>query len=131
MSELRWLDRRAMPPLPYLLLCTTQEEFEQARQHCKTSEADRWVGQTSDASTHIWKNEHGELVTVVCLQHREDLDVAQALALLVHEAVHVSQAYFELLGELAPSREFQAYVTQAISQELMTEWLGRRGLMLS
>lgn len=54
----------------------------------------------------------------------------QTLALLVHEAVHVAQAYWRELGEDEPSDEFMAYTVQQVAQYLMEEhmsWMERKG----
>lgn len=55
----------------------------------------------------------------------------QDIALLVHESIHVAQAYWESIGEDKPSEEFMAYTVQSISQYLIDEhkaWRKRKGL---
>ena len=49
-------------------------------------------------------------------------------ALLVHEAVHVWQAFCEDIGEKSPSDEFEAYSIQSISYELMTAYANKTSL---
>lgn len=80
------------------------------------------VSQGKDATTNFLKNKKGNTVAIVLLyDHSEDL--TSTLALIVHEAVHIWQEIKQILGEHDPSKEFEAYSIQAISQELMTEYL--------
>lgn len=59
------------------------------------------------------------------------LNLAEALAhtgveiagLLVHEAVHIWQDWCAMYGEKDPSKEFEAYAIQSISQRLMEEYV--------
>lgn len=56
-------------------------------------------------------------------------DSPQDIALLVHESVHVAQAYWDDIGEESPSSEFMAYTVQQVAQYLMEEhcdWLARK-----
>lgn len=53
------------------------------------------------------------------------IDVA---ALLVHEAMHVWQAFCEHVGEKSPSDEFEAYSIQSIFHELMTAYANKTSL---
>jgi hypothetical protein len=52
----------------------------------------------------------------------EGITGLQVAALLVHEAVHVWQLFRESIGEHGPSKEFEAYSIQAISQRLMERY---------
>ncbi len=45
-------------------------------------------------------------------------DATEDIGLLAHEATHVAQGYFRAIGEEEPSDEFQAYMIQAVTQEL-------------
>ena len=45
--------------------------------------------------------------------------------MLVHEAVHVWQAYCREIGERNPGDEQEAYAVQSIAQELMAEFARR------
>lgn len=70
-----------------------------------------------------------ERIFIVYLGDCEDMPYEEALALLVHEAVHIQQEFFRRIGEQEPADEEQAYVVQAISQCLMFEhrkWLSKR-----
>lgn len=45
--------------------------------------------------------------------------------MLIHEAVHVWQAYSANMGETNPGDEQEAYAIQSISQELLAEYARR------
>lgn len=87
-----------------------------------------WVANGADATTHVLENQEHGLAAVVCLGdvgQRSPVDVA---ALLVHEAVHVWQAFCEHIGEKSPSNEFEAYSIQALSCELMAAYANKTPL---
>ena len=58
-------------------------------------------------------------VTYVVLTNfsKKDTKTERRLA-LVHEAVHCADMYFSYIGELNPSKEMRAYVTQGIAETL-------------
>lgn len=116
-----WLDRSLIIG-PYLCLCTTEKDYHAVMDYLKVPAHQRrpWVGKRADATTHLLENQDHGLAAVVCLgdvSRRSPVDVA---ALLVHEAVHVWQAFCEHIGEKSPSDEFEAYSVQSISYELLS-----------
>ena len=116
-----WLDRSLIIG-PYLCLCTTEKDYHAVLDYLKVPAHQRrpWVGKRADATTHLLENQDHGLVAVVCLgdvSRRSPVDVA---ALLVHEAVHVWQAFCEDIGEKSPSDEFEAYSIQRISYQLLS-----------
>ncbi len=62
---------------------------------------------------------------MVCLRETEGRKPVEVAGLLVHEAVHVWQAYADHIGEAQPGREQEAYAIQCIAQELMAEFARR------
>ena len=122
----RWLDRRIARPGPYLALCLSAEEFRAAIAHLKVTEFPAWINRGADATVHFFENPDGKTVAVVCLadsrKRREPVEVA---GMLVHEAVHVWQAYCREIGERNPGDEQEAYAVQSIAQELMAEFARR------
>lgn len=117
---MKWLDRDLIQG-PYMTLATTEREFHKAMDHCEVSKHDRpqWVSENADATVHHLTNPQGEMVEIVCIKLRPDTTGIQVAAMLVHEAVHIWQRWRESIGEDEPSREFEAYSIQTISQRLM------------
>jgi hypothetical protein len=72
---------------------------------------------------------HGENLALVCIAVPEDGSTSgvQIASLLVHEAVHIWQRICEIIGEVTPSSEFEAYSIQHISQELMNSYAEQTG----
>ncbi len=58
----------------------------------------------------------------MCVRAWEGRDPVEVAGLLVHEAVHVWQAYAQSIGERTPGEEQEAYAIQGIAQELMAEF---------
>lgn len=76
------------------------------------------------AATMHWLDDTtgtGESVAIVCIdpEKAKDLDGIQLACLIVHEAVHVFQNICQHWGEDSPSKEFEAYSIQRLSQQLM------------
>jgi hypothetical protein len=53
---------------------------------------------------------------------REKTNPEGVVALLVHEAVHLWQYIKEDIGEHNPSKEFEAYAIQNLTQELLQSY---------
>ena len=122
MAKIKWLDRRIARPGPYLTLCISESEFDSALRHCKVKDRPKWVNDNADATAHHLINETGDTVVVICIRDTLNRTPVEIAGLLVHESVHVWQAYCEMIGETSPGREQEAYAIQTISQELMTEF---------
>lgn len=119
----RWLDRRIAAPGPHLTLCLSEAEFRAAILPLKPPSVPRWV--TSGATMHTFEHERNGLCCIVCLQDWRGRKPVEVAGLLVHEAVHVFQAYCDDIGERSPAPEQQAYGIQAIAQELLAEFARR------
>jgi hypothetical protein len=72
----------------------------------------------SFATVHFFES-NGKQVALVCMPLKDAITSVQYYACLVHEAVHIWQRHCELIGEVSPSSEMEAYAVQTISQELM------------
>ena len=122
---MKWLDRHTVRT-PHMILCLSAKEYARVVDHCKVPSPDAWIDERRQAAcVHTWERE-GVLTCVVCL-HPNTLneDPIEVAGTLVHESVHIFQQLCDSIGERNPSREFEAYSIQRISQELMTEFRRR------
>jgi hypothetical protein len=102
-------------------LCLSQEDFSKELRRLKISgDIPMIKNEWSSATVHKVSQSNGDFVAIVALGGEvKKLELEQVYSLLVHEAVHLWQWQCDLIGEDAPSEEFEAYGIQAISQELM------------
>lgn len=66
----------------------------------------------------LYNKTTGKEICIVCINTGKSPDPNEICGLLVHEASHIQDYVFKLIGEKKPSEEFKAYTIQAISQEL-------------
>ena len=131
-KKAKWLSRSLIVG-PYFALCTSEAEFKATMKHMKVLDGayPKWLTTPqSDATTHFFDTNGGQLAAVVCIRVPDSVTSIQVAALLVHEAVHIWQRYCSWIGEDSPSDEFEAYSIQHIAQEFMTayaEKLNKRG----
>lgn len=126
-SSSKWLERSFLQG-PYLTLCTNEKQFRKALKHLKFHD---WAtlpplgSQHANATTHHFVNPEGSQVAIVYMPPppaESRVDNIQVVALLAHEAVHVWQEYVASIGEKEPSREFEAYAIQTITERLLYEY---------
>lgn len=119
-----WLDRRLGSLGPYLTLCLSHDEFTAVMSHLGSKEVPHWC--RKDAAVHTFDHADGGVCCVVCLGDTSARSGVEIAGLLVHEAVHVWQAWCDDVGEREPGCEQEAYGVQAIAQELMAEYARRK-----
>lgn len=90
-----------------------------------SDEVPDWVSPNASATMHTLPNHEGTMACVVCIRDWKGKDPCAVAALLVHEAVHVWQAYCRDIGERDPGSEQEAYGIQYIAQELLAEFARR------
>ena len=122
--KLRWLDRGTVYA-PRMVLCLSEAEYLAAVKHCNVKNPGGWIDEERQvACVHTWELA-GSLVCVVCLAPPEDWDPISIAATLTHESVHIFQRLCDSIGEDRPSREFEAYSIERISERLMREYARR------
>jgi hypothetical protein len=122
--ETKWLDRSLIVG-PHLALVLSEKEFHQAMKDCHIPKPERgaWLKNSyCDATVHHLENPQGSQCCIVALRVTKKHSIMQVNAMLVHEAVHIWQAFKQHIGERKPSREFEAYSIQAIAQRLMESY---------
>lgn len=110
------------PPAPAMCLCKSSKEFERVLNYLKVPKENRprWLSERAYGCVHHFENDEGEHVAVVCVT--PGLDNILAVAVLVHEAVHVWQKWAEMYDEKQPGQEQEAYAIQFITTELVKEY---------
>lgn len=126
--KVHWLDRTLIIG-PYLCLCKTEDELIAAYKHCKIDyplDTDLRFPDRGSASTIQLENPDGELVIIVTVGDRTGYSREETSAILVHEASHVVDAFFEHIKETTPSSEFKAYCMQAVTEKLLEDYKRKR-----
>lgn len=123
---MQWLDRTLVTSPYHIGLCTTPEAFAKELERLnvpKDRRPDFLSTVHAHATTHYFEQNvipmRYSAIVCVCPKQSKGQSIQAIHALLVHEAVHIWQSVKECLGEKEPSREFEAYSIQHISQELM------------
>lgn len=125
MKRPKWLLRDLIVG-PYVCLVTSQAECNRAFKDAGLKETVPWIASDhSDASVHYFDNPKGEQCYVVAIRLRDGISGIQVAGLLTHEAVHIFQGFCERIGEHQPSKEFEAYSIQSISQRLLDAYAER------
>lgn len=122
--KLNWLARDLMVG-PYVTLVCSEKRFDRAMRKCGIKKADRphWIKtEHAHATVHFLENSKKEAVAIVAIRDHKDRDPVEVVGLLIHEAVHIWQDFAERIGEVAPSKEFEAYAIQSISQRLIAAY---------
>jgi hypothetical protein len=122
----KYLDRSLLwSPIAYGL-CTTEAEYRREVKRLGVISPSPFLCRpTAGATTHFLDSSDatniafGDIVAIVCIRRRDDVDPINVAALLCHEAVHIFQWVCARIGEEKPSDEFQAYSIQWIAQQLM------------
>lgn len=124
-QSFKWLNRRVAQLGPYLTLCLSEEEQAHALRGMTKEYVQFPLSGALCTTLHHQKT--GEMCAVVSVskQSQERCNAIEMAGLLIHEAVHVWQAYAEDIGEVRPGREQEAYAIQGVSQELLDEYARR------
>lgn len=117
-----WLDRTLVRSPFYYCLCLTKKQFRHKLKECGIDENERHkFTKDDDSGKARWYESNGKQFVFICLTPN-DHDLVEVHGLLVHEAIHMWQWIKEYYGEEAPSKEFEAYSLQNITQSLFEEY---------
>lgn len=109
-------------PQPYLILVTSQKEYDKVFTHLKAS-PDVWLDPGLAACVTELEGTRGGQVIVVSIRITDN--EADMVSTLVHESVHVKQRWLRHWGEDTPGVETEAYMTETIFTAL-TEALTKK-----
>lgn len=117
---IKWLDRTLIQSPVHIALCTDEKSFHKELKRLGLPREPYICGEYANATTSKYEHKPtGKLCAIVTIKPQKHWHRAGIDALLVHEAVHIWQWIKEILGEHDPSKEFEAYSIQAISQYLI------------
>ena len=127
-SKLKWLDRTLIESPYHFGLCLSEKDFHKTLKRMNVAK-DEWPSfmktPQANATVHYFECD-GSYSAIVCLGSTKGIQLEQVYAMFVHEAVHIWQAIKDHIGEDEPSKEFEAYSIQAISQRLMFAYKERK-----
>lgn len=110
--------------LPYFCLVTSEEEFYKQVKKYNIKSTPLY----SDGLAHTYSYKFDNcIVCIVSLGNVEKYSSIEVASFLVHEAVHVWQAYCSFIGEDKPGSEQEAYVIEHISRELFESYSKKLG----
>jgi hypothetical protein len=121
-----WLDRSGFTMPVYYTLVTTQAMMDQETKRLGAKHYVQ-INNGSGATTHFLECESNDnKCAIVSIDHAKNVERGRSgiviAAMLCHEAMHIAQEVFDMVGEKYPSSEFEAYLVQRISLELMSEY---------
>lgn len=119
--KVQWCDRKLVVSHYYYCLVLNEETYEEELKSLdiKLSMAGPWISQGSRATAHFFEHASGRLIAIVCLNDSSKMTAVEKVSILVHEAVHIWQYICNAIGENNPSKEFEAYSIQSITEELL------------
>jgi hypothetical protein len=125
MSKSHWLDRSLFTSPYYYRLCLTEVDYHKELKRLKLPK-EKWPSFLNNdhcgGTLHEFISSNGTLCAIICIEVKEEHNIAQIHALLVHEAMHLWRWIREHLGENDPSIELEAYAVQSLSQRLFESY---------
>lgn len=127
--KVNWLDN-GMRLIPSFALVFNEDEYfavfrdinskyRHPYEFNKPENASGWV--------RYLRNSNDDVICLVCLcEDFMKYTLAELCGLMAHEAVHIFQELCAVRGEKEPSKEFQAYTIQHITQQLIQELFSRK-----
>lgn len=127
-----WLDRNTNK-LPFFTLTGSDDIYRDVCKHLKIEYPEKYIPDNASACVHYYEDEDKKSVCVVSLDIMKWLekDQADVLALLVHEASHVVDEHFLVMGERKPAPEQRAYALQYVSGELFIEYRRQKEALIA
>ena len=124
MTTKLWLSRRLIDLPMYYALCTKESQFYRLLKTLGAPKVPYLSSSSANATTHFLETGGATShAAIVCLQEKVSARPVEVYGLLVHEAVHIKQEAFALIGEKSPGDEIEAYTVQSISQALIDSYL--------
>ncbi len=98
----------------YVGFTTSRKAFKrEVKRLCKDYDFP-FVGKGAGGTTHSLYNPKGELCCIITIDISSKPSAASLAGMIAHEAMHVVQRLWELVGETRPGQEAEAYLIQYI-----------------
>lgn len=124
--KIKWLSRDLIIG-SYLTLCTSQKEFDAILKHINHPIGEEFISDGERGKHHAYiKKSTKQQMSIVCIDPDNLNGDDEVAGILVHESVHVWQAFCDWINEIEPSYEFEAYSIQNIFLELWLEYQRRK-----
>ena len=123
---MKWLDRWLILSPIYYGLCLNKKKFKRELKRLKIPPAEwpKFVTPGSHATIHFFDNiNDNHEVAIICIKNTLEHSLTDVIGLLTHEAMHLWRAIKNNIGELQPSKEFEAYVIQGLIQNIISALL--------
>lgn len=119
-----YVNRTLMTSPMNIALCLSEESFRKEMRRLKVERAlwPEFLITGANATAHFFLQDDAQEIVIVCLKPETDRPFIEIAGILVHEAVHIWQSIRQSIGESEPSKEFEAYAIQNISQSLMNTY---------
>ena len=112
-----WLSKEVGIHLCHWCLCLSEDALNKVQRQLEKEGRDFYLKFPSGGAECKFVYRDGRLTDcIVCLVETDD-PIENAVS-LVHEAVHIWQGFCDYIGEENPSKEFEAYTIQNITQRL-------------
>mgnify|MGYP001564366254 FL=1 len=119
---MKWLRRDIHTLFCCYALCLSEDDFLKEVRKLGMKNHSEWVNKGGGARVHHFTQKIGPDMAIVCLTQPPGIHKSQVLSMIVHEAAHIFQWHCDDIGEASPSKEFQAYAMQHITQELFRSY---------
>ena len=108
----------------YFAVVTTEKDFKKQLKKVNVKYDTDWL--SAHAKTHSFRSGTGKGSSIVTFDANDPDNIKRLkdnplgiVGLAVHEATHVKQDLLRFIGEHNPSVEFEAYLMQHISEEII------------
>ena len=84
----------------------------------------KYVNDNKAGSCTIFTHPDFDTKCIITFNPPKHVDEAQIIGIIVHEATHAVDYLIDEIGESCPGKEFRAYTTQHITQQIYSIWKG-------
>lgn len=125
-TNVHWANRTILQAPLYIGVCFNEIDFKKELKKLKVAEPHpAWIPEHKDAAVHFFETKKDHCC-IVCYGKIKDTSKAEEIGLFVHEAVHIWQEVKEILDEVNPGKEIEAYCIQSITVSILETYFLKR-----